>query len=103
MLPAEPCHIGLTFDDATALRDGHSVYNYMSVAYESNQNLTRAQKELLLWHWKLGHANLQWIQTLCCEPTNNNHRFVLEQREQQQEQQQQESIVRGGTRRGTWY
>ena len=78
MLPAEPHHIGLTFDDATALGDGHSVHNYMSVADESNQNLTSAQKELLLWHWKLGHANLQWIQTLCREPTTNSHRFVLE-------------------------
>ena len=78
MLSAEPCHVGLTFDDATVLGDGHSVYNYMSVADESNQNLTRAQKELLLWHWKLGHANLQWIQTLCREPTNNHRRFVLE-------------------------
>ena len=78
MLPTEPCHIGLTFDDATVLGDGHSVYNYMSVADESNQNLTRAQKELLLWHWKLGHANLKWIQILCREPTTNHHHFVLE-------------------------
>ena len=78
MLPAEPHHVGLTFDDATALGDGHSVHNYMSVADETNQNLTRAQKELLLWHWKLRHANLQWIQTLCREPTNNSHHFVLE-------------------------
>ena len=78
MLPVEPHHVGLTFDDITALGDGHSVHNYMSVADESNQNLTQAQKELLLWHWKLGHANLQWIQTLCREPTNNSRRFVLE-------------------------
>ena len=78
MLPAEPCHVGLMFDDAMVLGDGHSVYNYMSVADESNQNLTRAQKELVLWHWKLGHANLQWIQTLCREPANNHRRFVLE-------------------------
>lgn len=28
----------------------------LSVADEMNQNLTKAQKELLLWHWKLGHA-----------------------------------------------
>ena len=59
MLQAEPHHIGLTFDDATTLGDGHSVHNYMSAADESNQNLTSAQKELLLWHWKLGHANFQ--------------------------------------------
>ena len=77
MLPAEPHHLGLTFDDATTLGDGHSVHNYMSVADESNQNLTSAQKELLLWHWKLGHANFQWIQTLCREPTTNSRRCAL--------------------------
>ena len=48
MLPAESHHIGLTFDDASTLGDGHSVHNYMSVADETNQNLTSAQKELLL-------------------------------------------------------
>jgi hypothetical protein len=34
----------------------------MSVADETNQNLSPPQKELLLWHWKLGHANFNWIQ-----------------------------------------
>ena len=46
MLPALPNHIGLTFDDACTLGDGHSVHNYMSVTDESNQNLMGAQKEL---------------------------------------------------------
>ena len=78
MLQPEPHHIGLTFDDATTLSDGHSVHNYMSVADESNQNLTSAQKELFLWHRKLRHANLQWIQTLCQQFTTSSCRFVLE-------------------------
>jgi hypothetical protein len=26
-----------------------------------NQNITAAQKELLKWHWRLGHANFQWL------------------------------------------
>ena len=35
-----------------------------------NINLTAAQKELLKWHWKLGHFNCQWIQTLMrCDQT----------------------------------
>ncbi len=29
---------------------------YAAVTDEANQNLTRAQKDLLLWHWQLGHA-----------------------------------------------
>jgi hypothetical protein len=37
---------------------------FLSVADETNQNLTRAQKELLLWHWKFGHAGFQWVQQL---------------------------------------
>jgi hypothetical protein len=28
----------------------------LTVADEVNHNLTAARKELLLWHWKLGHA-----------------------------------------------
>jgi hypothetical protein len=26
------------------------------------------QKELLLWHHKLGHADMQWVQTLLAKP-----------------------------------
>jgi hypothetical protein len=37
---------------------------HMSVAEESNQNLTNAQKELLGWHWKLGHIGLHWLSHL---------------------------------------
>ena len=37
---------------------------FLSVADETNQNLTRAQKELLIWHWKLGHAGFTWVQQL---------------------------------------
>ncbi len=33
-----------------------------------NSNLTSAQKELLLWHWKLG-INMYWVQTLMRERT----------------------------------
>ena len=36
---------------ANARFDGVSLPN---VAWEENQNLSSAQKELLLWHWKLG-------------------------------------------------
>ena len=39
----------------------------MSVAHDMNQNLTAPQRELLTWHWKLGHANFQWIQRLAAQ------------------------------------
>jgi Reverse transcriptase (RNA-dependent DNA polymerase) len=44
----------------------------LSVADETNQNLTRAQKELLLWHWKLGHAGFAWVQQLLREPQDGS-------------------------------
>jgi hypothetical protein len=31
----------------------------------SNQNLTAAKKELLVWHHRLSHASLAQIHTLC--------------------------------------
>jgi hypothetical protein len=40
---------------------------FLSVADETNQNLTRAQKELILWHWKFGHAGFTWCQQLLKE------------------------------------
>jgi hypothetical protein len=40
----------------------------LSVTNQTNQNLCPAQKELLLWHFKLGHAGFQWCQKLCHVP-----------------------------------
>ena len=58
--------------DTTGVRDcSCATAPIFGVPTESNQNLTSVQKELLLWHWKLGHANLQWIQTQCRDPTTN--------------------------------
>ena len=77
MLPSPNRNVGLTFEDACILGDGFSARNFMSVADETNQNLTASQKELLVWHWKLGHANFQWIQTLCRHSTTDTKRCVL--------------------------
>ncbi len=38
-----------------------------SILSSANQNLSSSQKELLLWHQRLSHANLTWIQTLMCD------------------------------------
>ena len=37
---------------------------YSCVSHETNQNLTPAQKELLHWHWRLGHASMPVIHWL---------------------------------------
>jgi hypothetical protein len=49
----------------------------MSVAHETNQNLSKAQKELLSWHWKLGHCNFGWVQRLASDPRSEKRRRVL--------------------------
>jgi hypothetical protein len=43
--------VGLTLENTTMLAD-------ITVADEVNRNLTAAKKELLLWHWKIGHADI---------------------------------------------
>ena len=77
MLPSPSHNVGLTFEDACVLGDGFSARTFLSVADETNQNLTASQKELLIWHWKLGHANFQWIQTLCRHSNSDSKRCVL--------------------------
>ena len=36
----------------------------LSLTDETNQNITSPQKELLVWHWRLGHLGFGWIQYL---------------------------------------
>jgi len=56
MLPATPSTVGLTFENVKALS--------LTTAISTNQILSSSQKELLHWHWRLGHANFEWIQRL---------------------------------------
>jgi len=37
---------------------------FLNVTAPENTNLTPAQKELLRWHFKLGHVNMSWLQKL---------------------------------------
>jgi hypothetical protein len=41
-----------------------------------NQNLTGSQKELLLWHQRLGHASLKHIQELCAMPRDGTKQII---------------------------
>jgi hypothetical protein len=63
--------IGLTFEDANMLAN-------LTVADEVNQNLTAAKKELLLWPWKLGHADMQRVQIMILTPQDTSlHEQIL--------------------------
>ena len=44
-------------------------HGYITVAEETNQNLTRPMKELLLWHWRLGHRSMSLVQSLFRRPS----------------------------------
>jgi hypothetical protein len=53
--------VGLTFEDAKMLAN-------LTAADELNQHLTAEKKEFLLWHWKLGHADMQRVQMMIRTP-----------------------------------
>ena len=52
------------------------LYKARNVLHQANTNLSHSQKELLLWHQRLSHASVKWIQVLMTErqwlPNDNN-------------------------------
>jgi hypothetical protein len=62
--------VGVSRSDAEFLQRFEQVSACLSVAYETNQDLTEPQKELLLWHHRLAHANFQWVHWLVATPRN---------------------------------
>jgi hypothetical protein len=64
---ASPCLTKLDLSALSAL-PGTMSLAHSTVADETNQNITRAQKELLLWHWRFGHCGFQWVQSLAALP-----------------------------------
>jgi hypothetical protein len=67
MLPDSTVPVGL---ERAALASFAASTSLLSVTDQTNQNLRPAQKELLLLHFKLGHAGFQWCQTLCRLPAD---------------------------------
>ena len=64
---ANPCLTRLDLSVLAAIPGTESLA-HSTVADETNQNITRAQKELLLWHWRFGHCGFQWVQSLAAIP-----------------------------------
>ena len=46
------------------MKDTEPLLPTLCVTDQNNQNLSGPQKELLLWHWQLGHAGFEWVQRL---------------------------------------
>ena len=47
------------------------VYNNITIIDDANRNLTQNEKELLRWHYKIGHFNMPTIQNLMRSGRNN--------------------------------
>lgn len=50
----------------------------MSVTEQSNINLRPSQRELLLFHQKLGHAGFHWCQRLCAQPREPTQEWIIQ-------------------------
>ena len=60
---------GLTGHQVLTLSTDPELHDKMkSLLHQENYNLTQPQKELLLWHYRLCHAGLGWVQTLMLKP-----------------------------------
>lgn len=68
MLLGREMHLcGLIPDDHKNMMSQAFLEKLISVESPENANLTHAQKELLLWHKKWGHAGFQHCQALLCK------------------------------------
>jgi hypothetical protein len=64
LLPFVPSDMPTTFWCDAFAYSAADVAQTKTILSTANQNLSSSQKELLLWHQRLSHANLSWIQTL---------------------------------------
>jgi hypothetical protein len=63
--------VGLTFEDTNMLAN-------LTVTDEVYQNLIAARNELLIWHCKLGHADMQRVQMMIRTPQETSpHEQIL--------------------------
>jgi hypothetical protein len=64
LLPFVPSDMPTSFWCDAFAYSAADVAQTKTILSSANQNLPGSQKELLLWHQRLSHANLSWIQTL---------------------------------------
>ena len=62
-----------SFDDVDAAADKSETSLCSFVTEETNQNLTRACKEMLRWHWKLGHPGMEFVKWLIHRGLSGHH------------------------------
>ena len=69
MLTGPQPQLGLTYEDTVTLTTPE-VGTCLSVAAQVNQNISPTQKDLLKWHWRLGHLHFSWLQRLAATSRN---------------------------------
>ena len=60
--------VGLSQWQVLTLTQSEEIDNTCKLFDSNNYNLSKPQKELMLWHQRLGHAGFRWIQTLMHKP-----------------------------------
>ena len=60
--------VGLTGCQTMNLVKHNELEKTVTLLDKNNHNLTHQQKELMLWHQRLGHAGFRWIQGLMRRP-----------------------------------
>jgi hypothetical protein len=55
---------GANLANIESLQGTNAMASLLTVADQTNQNLSLAQRELLSWHWKLDHSHFDWNQVL---------------------------------------
>ena len=55
---------GITSNQAYSWEKNNDLSTTLSLLDKNNHNLSKPEKELLLWHARLGHAGFGWIQGL---------------------------------------
>jgi hypothetical protein len=59
--------VGLPYLAGQTLGNTAHFIAFLNVADKSNQNRSPVEKELLLWHQRLGHADFQQVQQMLCQ------------------------------------
>ena len=60
--------VGLSGRQVMNLTTSKDIEHTLSLLDEINHNMSKPQKELMLWHQRLGHAGFRWIQSLMRKP-----------------------------------
>ena len=57
-------HVGMTGQHALELEQSDLLESTLTLLDDNNENLNKHAKELLLWHYCLGHLGFTWLQSL---------------------------------------